>query len=621
MSVSSKISSRSIIGWAVAIVFIFAMTAYHLKMDYRGLSSPVGMDQAQIAREIARGNGMTTKNVRPLLLSDRARFAEEAGVELDLKNFKDTYHSPLNPLVNSVIFKISGADYSLEQEGEKLSSYSPDRLITALSMVFLLGSIAVAYLLVSRIFDRKIGAVVAVLMIFCDLLWEFSKSGMPQMLMLFLFMVAILFLYKATENAELELPSMPWLIVSAVFFGLLALSHWITVWIFFGVVVYVLIVFRSRGVATLLMALTFLAVISPALYHNYQITGQIGGDARYVIYEGLSGDDGGGLMNSFNIENVRLNGLAGRVVVESIGQLNNVVALMGAIFAAPLFFIALLHPFKRPEIAKFRWGILLMWIFAVIGMTLYGLPGRELSANQMHIIFAPIMAGYGLAILAVLWSRLSIPSELPILRQGHLIIVILLSALPILLGIIQTLSNTDWGKSRPQYPYLPGYLIYLNEWVDDEEIIVSDMSEGVAWYADRDAIAIPSRLEDFNEIEQLAKTSGMSIAGIHISPLSVNLPYIDGTRGKYRDWAPLVTLPQRGYIDQNQNSVKLNKFAYNTFNMMYSDMYFWSNRIRSNEQINQPSNKLEQLELPKKEEESEDLEDFGGVPVPEGEKE
>ena len=113
----------------------------------------------------------------------------------------------------------------------------------------------------------------------------------------------------------------------------------------------------------------------------------------------------------------------------------------------------------------------------------------------------------------------------------------------------------------------------------------------------------------------------MSIAGIHISPLSVNLPYIDGTRGKYRDWAPLVTLPQRGYIDQNQNSVKLNKFAYNTFNMMYSDMYFWSNRIRSNEQINQPSNKLEQLELPKKEEESEDLEDFGGVPVPEGEKE
>jgi len=490
-----------------------------------------------------------------------------------------------------------------------------------LSMVFLLGSIAVAYLLVSRIFDRKIGAVVAVLMIFCDLLWEFSKSGMPQMLMLFLFMVAILFLYKATENAELELPSMPWLIVSAVFFGLLALSHWITVWIFFGVVVYVLIVFRSRGVATLLMALTFLAVISPALYHNYQITGQIGGDARYVIYEGLSGDDGGGLMNSFNIENVRLNGLAGRVVVESIGQLNNVVALMGAIFAAPLFFIALLHPFKRPEIAKFRWGILLMWIFAVIGMTLYGLPGRELSANQMHIIFAPIMAGYGLAILAVLWSRLSIPSELPILRQGHLIIVILLSALPILLGIIQTLSNTDWGKSRPQYPYLPGYLIYLNEWVDDEEIIVSDMSEGVAWYADRDAIAIPSRLEDFNEIEQLAKTSGMSIAGIHISPLSVNLPYIDGTRGKYRDWAPLVTLPQRGYIDQNQNSVKLNKFAYNTFNMMYSDMYFWSNRIRSNEQINQPSNKLEQLELPKKEEESEDLEDFGGVPVPEGEKE
>lgn len=609
MSVSSRISSRSIIGWAVAIVFVFAMTGYHLKMDYTGLKSAVGMDQAQIARQIERGNGISTKNIRPLLLSDRARFAEEAGKKVDMENFKDTYHAPLNPLVNALLFKISGADYSLEQEGEPLSSYGPDRLITALSMVFLLGSIAVAYLLVARIFDRKIGAVVAVLMIFCDLMWEFSKTGMPQMLMLFLFMVAIFFLYKATENGELELPTLPWLVVSAVFFGLLALSHWITVWIFFGVILYVLIVFRPRGVAALLVTLTFLAVISPALYHNYQVTGQLGGDARYVIYEGLA-REGGDLMNSFNVEQVMLNGLASRVVVESIGQLNNVVALMGAIFAAPLFFIALLHPFKRPEIAKFRWGILLMWIFAVVGMTLFGLPEKELSSNQMHIIFAPIMAGYGLAILAVLWSRVAIPSDLPVLRHGHLIIVVLLSALPILLGILQTLSNSNWGKPRPQYPYLPGYLIYLNEWVDDHEIIVSDMSEGVAWYADRDAIAIPSRLGDFNEIEQLAKNSGMAIAGVHISPLSVNLPYIDGSRRKYRDWAQLVTLPQRGYIDQSPSGVKLNKFAYNTFNVMYSDMYFWSNRVRSNQQLSRERTQIEPLELPEEEKDGDELESF-----------
>ncbi len=614
MSVSSRISSRSIIGWALAIVFVFAMTGYHLKMDYRGLSSPIGMDQAQIAREIARGNGMTTNNVRPLLLSDRARHAEEVGKELDLENFKDTYHSPLNPLVNSIMFKLSGADYSLEEEGEQLSSYGPDRLITALSMVFLLGSIGVAYLLVSRIFDRKIGAVVAVLMIFCDLMWEFSKTGMPQMLMLLLFMVAIFFLYKATENGELDLPTMPWLVVSALFFGLLALTHWITVWIFFGVIAYALIVFRPRGVAALVMTLTFLAIISPALYHNYQVTGQIGGDARYVIYEGLTGAEGGGaLMNSFNIEQVQMKGLASRVLVESIGQLNNVVSLMGAIFAAPLFFIALLHPFKRPEIAKFRWGILLMWIFAVIGMTLFGLPGKQLSSNQMHIIFAPIMAGYGLAILAVLWSRVSIPSELPMLRNGHLIIVVLLSALPILLGIMKTLSSSGWGQARPQYPYLPGYLVYLNEWVDDDEIIVSDMSEGVAWYADRDAIAIPSRMEDFSEIEELVKDSGMSIAGFHISPLSVNLPFIDGTRNTYRDWAPLVTLPQRTFIDQKQTGVKLDKFAYNTFNMMFSDMYFWSNRDRSNQQLNPKTDGLKQLELPKKEEESDELESFDPI--------
>ena len=32
---------------------------------FRGLSSPTGMDQAQIARELARGNGFHTKFIRP----------------------------------------------------------------------------------------------------------------------------------------------------------------------------------------------------------------------------------------------------------------------------------------------------------------------------------------------------------------------------------------------------------------------------------------------------------------------------------------------------------------------------------------------------------------------------
>ena len=55
----------------------------------------------------------------------------------------------------------------------------------------------------------------------------------------------------------------------------------------------------------------------------------------------------------------------------------------GSIVVAPLFFLSLLHPFKRPEIAHFRWCILSMWLFGVMGMTIYGIPEGILDPNQI----------------------------------------------------------------------------------------------------------------------------------------------------------------------------------------------------------------------------------------------
>ena len=37
----------------------------HVFITFRGLSTAAGMEQAQLAREIARGNGYQTKVIRP----------------------------------------------------------------------------------------------------------------------------------------------------------------------------------------------------------------------------------------------------------------------------------------------------------------------------------------------------------------------------------------------------------------------------------------------------------------------------------------------------------------------------------------------------------------------------
>lgn len=148
------------------------------------------------------------------------------------------------------------------------------------------------YLLLSRIFDGKIAGVTALLMLCCELMWNFSLCGLPQMLMLFLFSSAMYFAYRAVEYAqEGRLPLTPALLAGLCLI-LLVLTHWICVWILIGYLIFAAIAFRPRGLVSLLVfALAALMCAAP-LYRNYQASGSVMGTAFMVIYSGLGdGED------------------------------------------------------------------------------------------------------------------------------------------------------------------------------------------------------------------------------------------------------------------------------------------------------------------------------------------
>ncbi|MBV8969112.1 MAG: hypothetical protein JO331_08635 [Verrucomicrobia bacterium] len=54
-----------VLRWVLVVVAIVGLGAAYLLIEFRGLSTSVGMRQAQIAREIARGNGFSTKEITP----------------------------------------------------------------------------------------------------------------------------------------------------------------------------------------------------------------------------------------------------------------------------------------------------------------------------------------------------------------------------------------------------------------------------------------------------------------------------------------------------------------------------------------------------------------------------
>ncbi len=581
---------RKILFFLLLVILTFG----NVFLLFRGLNSPEAMDQAQISRQIARNEGITTKFIRPIAY-EQSKSSPDSNA--GFMNFRDTFHAPLNLLVNAAVFKMIDAGNS---EKWKIANdqmvYNLDRVVAGVATMFFLLSIGVNYLLLSRIFDGKIAGVTALLMLCCELMWNFSLSGLPQMLMLFLFSSAMFFAYRALDDVqEGRLPLTPALLAGLCLI-LLTLTHWICVWILIGYLIFAAVAFRPRGLVSIIVLAMAALICATPLYRNYQASGTVMGTAFMVVYSGLGdGEDSAMRLTEFSSDdsNLRLDGLAMKIVRTTILQGTDILPFLGSIFAAPLFFLALLHPFKRLPIARFRWCILLMWILAALGMSIFGVSADGTHPNQIHILFAPLMTGYGLALVSILWNRLEILGSVPLLRDAHYFIIVLLSAAPLLLG---SFNMARFGLVRGQKgvphwpPYYPaGLNIYFDQQkvVQEDQILVTDQPWAVAWYSDRVAIWLPKKVKGFDSMESTATNLKTPIVGILITPSSHGARSISDITRLYGDFTSLVidgrtfqaTMPQgMTLFDKDPKLTAIsNKYRYRA-SILGMDMVYYSNQ-------------------------------------------
>ena len=532
-------------------VLLFGLVFFYLVLSFKGLTSAKGIDQAQIGREIARGNDATTKMIRPLAIWQ----AEEntGNGEISLDQIYDTYHSPLNPyLLGAVIKAVGGDDFDKFQMVEdKRTIYRLDRVIAAVSVICFLVAIGINYLLISRIFDVRIAGVTALLMALCDLNWKFTHTGLPQMLMLLLFSCALFFIYRAVEASIENRATIGSILLAAVFLALLALAHWLTLWITIGFVLYAAFFLRPKGAAALSVIGVILVFSLYFIGKNLEWTGSPAGTAGMSLYGGLLETEDNIMRTNDPSEETyavlyNLNSLILNTTTSLLKQTDQLYSNLGAILAAPLFFFALLHPFKRESIAQFRWIILLMWFVGSIGMALFGLSAQSTDANQLHILFSPIMTAYGLAFFSILWSRLEFTGNGGLMRYGHFVIVILVSAGPLIFSIPQAMQSglVSDKQTRPVWPpYWPSILSRtLHEATGEQDIIFSDQPWAVAWYADRRSIWLPKKVSEFEKLEKLVKDQQFTSAGILMTPSSFkdNPLYKVGHFGGSEEFAALM---------------------------------------------------------------------------------
>ena len=547
-------------GWVKRVKFAVIVSAIIFNINlwffrdagFAGLSHEKGMEQAQIAREIARGNGFTTKMIRPAALW---LFEKNMG-KFPVDKQPDIYHAPLNPYVNAGAILVADAVNDILREAGKKREflswltydkvmtlktfvYAYDRLIAGVQVLFFLLAVGINYFTARRLFDDRLAALAACMMLVCQRFWEFAVCGLPQMLMLFLFSAAAYTLVRAVEAKYHKQSPLAWLSATAVLFGLLALTHGLTIWMFAGTLIFVGFAFRPLGRDAAIMAVIFMAVYSPWMIRNYQVCQSPVGLGWYAGLHGIRGTESQ-LMRSLDVS---LDGLSpltfrAKLQAQTLDQMRGLMDMLGVSVMAMVFFVALLHLFKRPETSSFRWAIFSMWICAVLGMSVFGLTERGgLKANDLHVLFIPLMICYGLAYVLVLWTRLEINIRLA--RLGFLSVLFFISSLPFIEATIGMLSGPQLKIQWP--PYVAPYIGIMGTWTTEKEIIASDMPWAVAWYAERNSLWIPETVQDFVNLNDYKQLKG-AIVGLYITPVSANRGFISEIiKGEYKEWAPFIT--------------------------------------------------------------------------------
>jgi len=557
---------------AIATVYIIVILT-----EFKGLSDAKGMDQAQIGRQLAGGHGFTTKFIRPIAY---AQFVNHLGA-FPAGDVPDTYNAPLNPFVDSLLLHFTRKSWPMTQ---KDIVYTSDRVIAGASLLFFILSVGVNFTIAKRLFDRRLALLGMGLILVCATFWNFSLTGLPQMLMLLIFSLVNYCLVRAIENRNARENPLLWLALSGVGFGLLVLAHGLAVWIFVGALAYMSFFFLPpRGEWWMRILLhpmwiplfIVLAMEGPWLLRLYHLTGNPFGVALYSGFGQLLGSESH-VMRSLQLDTNALSfsWFRSKVEQQTIAQLSSIYAYFGYSPIAPVFFLSLLHVFKRPDTASFRWCLFLMWLSALLGMSLFGLPEEgAIHANDLHVLFIPLALFYGLAFVLVLWSRLGAERtemHLRLVRWAFFTVVYVISGFPLAHMLITTSGRVQWP------PYVPPFIAILggkDGWTEPDEIITSDMPWAVAWYADRKCIWLPDTIATFIDMHDYLRL-GSPIVGLYLTPISGDTPLFSGIeKGEYREWSPFIlrNLDTKGFPLRVVTALPIDNEC-----IYYSDRNRWS---------------------------------------------
>jgi 4-amino-4-deoxy-L-arabinose transferase-like glycosyltransferase len=402
-------------------------------------------------------------------------------------------------------------------------------------------------------------------------------------MLLFLFLSSLYCLWLADRrwHPEPEGEGMPvpeakgggwwWVALSALLMGLCFLTRYSSAFLFLPVLVYAIRVCRGRGPVrgTLLYTGIFVAVISPWLARNYQLSGSLLGVAGYEFASGIPYSEyHPNFQHAYDMAP-----LGHRWLIQSREFFFTSLKQPGMDFLIFFFVVGLLYSFEKPAEMRLRRVVWVGMLCAIAGLACItnnpdGLTGREaeIRGGNLLVLFVPLVVVYGTEFFYVLLDRISFPARL--LRVGAIWLFGLVNVGP----LIYTLMPPRRGPF-PYPPYCAYYTVLAANWFNQDEIGASDMPWAMAWVGNRRTLWLPVTIEEFTEIHDFDTPKGVSF--LLLTPFLLNRSLqSDLAKGEYKSWAPVA----RGAVPNNFPLKIATPFPPNGEQILYCDAPRWTGK-------------------------------------------
>lgn len=510
--------ARWLRGLAIGLAALLLTTIFSWK-QFHGIPTEFVMQQALLARQVARGEGFTTPVNYPqtyAVLQKRGQSFREA------QAYPELHHAPLYALTLAAVFAVLPesvwAHRPVPPEG-----WAPDYVVLVVNLLWFWLAVALTWRLAKTLFDARTAWVAALATAVSVTLWQqtVALTGLPvfMVLMLAVFNVLAGLEEHAGRHPVLDRALVGRLAGLGVLSGLLFLTEYSG-----GLVAVVLAGYlalrlgggaRWRGLA--IFCGVGLLVISPWLVRNTLVVGHPLGlawqnlalkagdpSAEPAVQRNLAVSEPPGL----DLMKLGNKGLTGMEL-----NLRERIWSGGGLMLTAFFVAGLAYQFRHGPVNRTR------WVFGVVLLVLLAAQPFFNSGESLRLpayYLAPLIIVFGVGFFFVL-----VDSQPQLTTHWRWVVAGLL----VLQGLSLVRDGLEPRKIHFHYPpYFPGLFMELRQDMRRQFLpdtgVATDVPAGMAWYGQGRVWAKPERLRDFSQI-----MVDQNIGALLLTPVTLDRPF------------------------------------------------------------------------------------------------